>query len=102
MNKEHLDCMGMVKTLLTLMLESDYRSHLRCIGQIGRDNEVARGEEDGSVDKVLALQAWHLNLIPITRLLLQPWAVETGRALGLSGQPAYPSQQAPGQQEIPS
>ena len=66
MNKEHLDCMGMEKTLLTLMLESDYRSHLRCIGQIGRDNEVARGEEDGSVDKVLALQAWHLNLMPIT------------------------------------
>lgn len=41
MNKEHLDCMGVVMALLTLTLDSDYRSYLRCIGQIGKDNEVA-------------------------------------------------------------
>lgn len=41
MNREHLEGMGVAMTLLLLMPESDYRSHLRCTGQIGRGNEVA-------------------------------------------------------------
>lgn len=41
MSKEGLEGTGTAMTLLPLMLESDHRSHLRCIGQIGRGNELS-------------------------------------------------------------